>query len=293
MSNNSLSDMELFAAIVGHGGIRIAADHLSVTRSTLSRRLALMEERLGIRLIERNTRQFQITEAGLIYAKFCKQTAEISKQAEYTLANLRDQPSGLLRLTAPVNYGAAVLQPIVNNFIKAHKHIDVEIELSDAYLDIIDAGIDVALRLGPLNDSDMHARLIHIEKKRLCCSKAYAFVHGLPKNPYQLEDHDCIRYGRGRDELWHFKKQESISFKPKGRIIVNDISANRCAIMGDLGIGWLPGFLCQQEIDNGELVALLDDWIEADLPMYALYPKRDLMPKKVSVFIDFMTQALA
>ena len=294
MTANTLSDMELFAAIARYGGIRKAADELALTRSTLSRRLGQMEERLGLRLIDRSTRQFQITEAGKIYAAYCAQASELNKQAEWSLANFRDRPSGVLRLTAPVNYGAAVLQPIVCNFLKAHPQVDVEVILSDAYLDVIDSGIDIAIRLGPLADSEMHAKLIHVEKKILCCSKAYAAEHELPQNPYQLEDHWCIRYGVGKDEVWHFKNDdENIQFKPQGRVIVNDLTACKNAVLGDMGIAWLPLFLCKEELEDGDMISLLEDWIAPDLPMYVLLPKRDLIPKKVSVFIDYIYHALA
>jgi DNA-binding transcriptional LysR family regulator len=289
MSSVNLSDMELFAAIVQHGGIRKAADNLALTRSTLSRRLTQLETRLGVRLIERNTRQFQITEAGRLYIGYCQQMTKLTQQAEWRLANFRDQPSGNLRITAPVNYGASVLQPVISQFIKAHPQVDVEVILDDGYLDIIEASVDVAIRLGPLSDSEMSARLIHTEKKHLCCSKAYALEHGVPSDPWQLEDHWCIRYGTGKDEYWQFEKgNQNVKLHPQGRIMVNDIAAMKQAVMGDMGITMLPGFLCEQEIADGTMLSLLEDWIFPDLPMYVLYPKRELIPKKTSAFIDFL-----
>ena len=293
MASQQLSDMEVFAAIAKHGGIRKASETLDMTRSTLSRRLAQIEERIGIRLIDRNSRQFQISEAGKLYLTYCSQSVELTKQAEWSLSTFRDQPTGTLRLTAPVNYGASVLMPVVNSYLKAHPQVDVEVILSDAYLDVIDSGMDIAIRLGPLIDSDMHAKLIHTEKKKLCCSKAYAIEHGIPRDPYQLEDHWCIRYARGKDEVWKFEKDETVNIKPKGRLIVNDIDAMRTAVLGDMGITFLPGFLCQKEIDKGTMISLLEDWIAPDLPMYVVYPKRELIPKKVICFIDAMIDTLS
>ncbi len=292
MASQNLSDMEIFASIAKHGGIRKASETLDFTRSTLSRRLSQIEERLGIRLINRNSRQFQISEAGKLYLAYCIQAVELTKQADWSISTFRDQPTGTLRITAPMNYGAKILQPVVNNFLKAHPQIDIEVMLSDAFLDVIETGIDIAIRLGPLADSEMHARLIHTEKKRLCCSKAYALEHGTPKNPYQLEDHWCIRYARGKDEIWKFNNEEDINIKPEGRLIVNDIEAMREAVLGDMGITFLPRFLCQKEIDKGEVLSLLEDWIEPNLPMYAVYPKRNLVPKKVTSFINFLQDSL-
>lgn len=283
--------MAAFVRVVEAKTFTAAAERLGWSKSVVSRRLSDLEERLGVRLLNRSTRRLSLTEAGQAYYERCTRILADVEETEEAVASLQTEPRGQLRVNAPMTFGIRHLAPAITAFMEAHPRVDVDLVLNDRFVDLIDEGFDLALRIGTLADSMLVARKLAVCRRVACASPAYIAAHGAPEAPGDLADHDCLIYTNSASpDLWRFVARDGTesAVRVKGRLRVNNGDALReCAAAG-LGIVQLPSFIVADTVAEGRLQPVLCDWRLADTAVHAVYPHNRYLSTKVRAFVDFL-----
>lgn len=284
------SGLDEFVAVAQGGGFSRAARKLGCSTSQVSREVAGLENRLGVRLFYRTTRHVSLTDAGQQFLERCRKLIEDRDEAIAALTSEEGELHGHLRVTCSVAYGERFLVPLVSAFMLRHPRLSVHIELIDAPIDIVAEGFDLAIRLGELIDSSMVARRLSARTRRLCAAPSYLSARGVPKELADLAGHDCLR---GTAETWAFRVNgEPVAFKPIGRWRCNGGGAVVNATLQGLGICQLPDFYVQEHLGSGALVSLLDELAPADEGVWALYAHRRHLAPKVSLLVEFLQSRL-
>lgn len=290
-----LSDMAFFVAVVDHGGFSAAARHLGVAKSTVSKRVAGLEDRLGARLLYRTTRKVSLTEAGATFHTHATRLLEDAEAAEHAVTNLQDQLTGTLRLSLPTDFGIGQVLPVLTRFLSEHPLLEADIHVDDGFVDLVGGGFDLAVRISRLQDSTLVARRLGVTRILVCASPAYLDAHGRPCTPEELSDHECLLYSRSDNRrLWHLSYDGSVAPVPvDGRIVGSDGRALLEAAIHGGGIGFFPDFMCAEALKDGRLEVVLDHVIDLERPIHAVYPHRDYVPAKVRAFVDRLVEAFA
>ena len=268
-----------------------AAQKLSTSVAQISRRVSALEERLAVKLLNRTTRKVTLTEAGQLYFQHCRQLVEGQELAELAVTQMQSSPKGLLKITAPVTYGERHLAPLLNQFLEHYPQVDLELILTNQKLDLLEAGIDIAVRLGRLEPSTMIARRLANRQLYVCVSRKYLDSFGEPHILSELNHHQCLL---GSIEYWRFSeagKQRSIHVT--GRIKCNSGFALRDAAKRGLGLVQLPDYYIEQDLKSGELIEVLTQYREQKEGIWALYPQNRNLSVKVRLLIDFLAEHLA
>jgi len=285
---DSVSSMFTFIKVVDTGSFSGAAKYMKVPASTVSRRISRLEERLGVQLLLRTTRKLALTDAGSIYYERCKQIVEEIEDAEQTISSMSSSPKGVLRITGPVDFNE-LLGTIVADFSKAYPELCLEIYLTNRNVDLIEEGFDLALRGGEPKDSSMIARKLSSDIVTLVGSPAYFEQYGRPQTLEDLEDHECLLYEvNGKLLHWRTKSGRILHLKPK--LICNDFLLLRNAALAGMGLVCLPGIANLQEIENGLLIPVLQEYFGQFSSFYVLYPVKRHLPLKTRVFLDYITK---
>lgn len=288
-----LADMAIFVSVVEQGNFSKAAKKLGVTPSAVSRQISRLEDALGVKLLQRTTRQLALTESGEITFTSCKQMVEAAEQAISASTSGTSTVSGLLRIAAPKSLASQVLRPMLVEFLKCYPDIQLHLKVTDHVLDPIHDAIDFLIHI---NDKPIES-LVNIKLGRvgqvLCASPHYLQVHPAPQHPDDLKDHACICLGENAtDNRWQFiKNNQQATVQVSGPYLVNHSEMRRDAIEQGFGIGSLPDYIAKQAIDSGRLIALLPDWqlqgnYQGDICLQFVQTK--YMPNKNRVFIDFI-----
>ena len=292
-----LPDMAIFVTVVEQGNFSKAARKLGVTPSAVSRQISRLEDALGIKLLQRTTRQLALTESGKITFDYCKQMVESAEQAVNASTSATSTVSGLLRVAAPKSLASRVLRPLFVEFLKCYPDIQLHLKVTDRVLDPIHDGVDFLIHI---NDYPIEA-LVNVKIGRveqvLCASPDFLVNHTLPTHPDDLKDLACLCLGENMaDNRWQFSnKNQQATVNVTGSYLLNH-SEMRCdAIEQGFGIGSLPDYIAQQGIETGKLIPLLKDWqlqgnYHGDICLQ--YVQSKYMPNKNRVFIDFMKQKL-
>lgn len=283
--------MRCFVRAVETGSFSAVARELRIGQPNVSRHVAALEKSLGTRLLHRSTRQMVATAEGQRYYTQARQALDIIAQAEAE-AHGEHHPHGLLRIACPESIGAELLIPALPDFLQRYPHVDVELRLGDAYIDLVAEGIDIAIRGGSLRDSSLRARRIG-QSQRICvASAAYLERRGIPLEPGDLTAHECIIYTllAAANGSWPFKDGD---LKVGGRVRLNSLDGIRRAVLNDLGIAYLPAWMVAKELQSGELVALLTGHTAPRVPVNVLYSAERHLPQRASVFIEWIAQVLA
>jgi DNA-binding transcriptional LysR family regulator len=289
---SNLEDMKLFLRIVEVGSLRQVAIEYMTEASTISRRLSALEKRLGVKLIERSKVQSFATDVGKAYYERLRQLVAQIDNLENEISDSTNTPSGLLRVSCPVDFGALYIAPWLHDLRQTYPELNVELLLSDQMVNLVEDGIDVALRIGQLPDSAIRARHLGNMGVAIVGSKEYLEKHGIPKTPQDLQDHNFVLYN------W-LHKPTSMTFKQgdvEEKVHMNsNFSANNVgAIMNVVkkggGLHYAPKWFLHKEGTNNELIEVLEDWQKPAFPLSALFvaPSTDLIPAKVRVFIDLL-----
>ena len=278
------SDMLLFAAVVREGGFTRAARALGLTKQTVSARIAKLEEGLGVRLLERTTRQVRVTDGGAGYAERCAAIALDIEQANDEVQQRQAEPVGLLRVSAPVLYGRRFLAPVLSRYLGRYPRVQVEIALSDRRVDLIEEGIDLAVRIGALDDSSLTMRKLDEGHVYYLASPRFLKTYGVP-TPSALRSLRCI--GARPHETWQVG---TVSAKIEPVLVVNDLEVACAAAVDGVGLARLPSLVCGQEVRAGRLVVLFPGEAPQSRPVYAVYPSRRQLPTKVRAFIDCLSE---
>jgi DNA-binding transcriptional LysR family regulator len=287
---DTLEGMRTFIAVVSQGSFTAAADKLGISKALASKYLAQLEARLGVRLLNRSTRTLHTTEAGRAYYERCVRILEEVDALEGALREGRDEPRGTLTIAAPQTFGERFVSDAAAAFIGEYPQVEVELYFSDRYVNIVEEGIDLAIRIGELDDSRLVSRRLGEVHLIACASPGYLAARGTPRHPSDLVDHDCVRdrnFRRGTK--WPFAKGEQRQdIDIRGRLIVNGIMACHRATLAGAGIGLLAAYMVEDELSRGTLVRVLDDYQSSALPISAVYPHRQYLAAKVKTFVDFI-----
>ncbi|VAW10182.1 Transcriptional regulator, LysR family [hydrothermal vent metagenome] len=287
-----LEDMTAFVRIVEAGTLSRAAKQLGVAKSAVSRQLTLLEERLGVQLLQRTTRRSSLTEAGRSYYQRALQiladVGELNAATSKTMAQL----TGALKIAVPQTFGLQHLSPLMVNFAKAHPGLVLHLDFSDRQVNLVEEGFDVAIRIAELGDSSLIARRLAPIKIILCASPAYLEHHGTPKNPPDLRRHQTLQYSFGGRSSWKFVGPDgrAVSAGTGLKLSASNGAFLRDAAVSGQGIARLPTFIVWREIENGTLVRVMADYTIAPLNLYAIYPQTRHLSTRVRALIDFLVK---
>ncbi|MGL5951576.1 MULTISPECIES: LysR family transcriptional regulator [Providencia] len=284
----------IFITVVEQGSLTKAADTLHMTKSAVSKKLMAFETQTGIRLITRSTRHLQLTEAGEIYYSWLKKAHETINDGREAIARYADTVDGILKISAPMIFGTLHLNKLLPEFLKRWPQLRTEIIFDDKLVDLIGEGFDIAIRIGELQDSSLISRTLSPCRSVLCASPAWLEERGIPKNLQELAEHNCLLYSYFQaGQTWSFTHLgEKVRFTPKGNFRANNsLSLHQAALQG-LGVCQLPQFIVAPDILAGRLIPLLPDYHLPLHHIYAVYPDKEFLPKKVSVFLDFLQEKL-
>lgn len=292
---DEISDLRVFAAIVGAGNLSAAARQLETSPAAMSRRLGALEARLGIRLITRTTRQFELTEEGAVFHDRCTKILAEIDEAEAEVVQGLDNPRGLLRISAPLHWGRVVLSPMIGRFSERYPAIKLQLMLADAIFDPVHDGLDVVLGIAPPSGADMVATRILQSRRLVIASPDYIARHGAPEVPDDLLKHDCVRLfidGRPFDR-WAFQ----VNGRPKVVHVDGTLTTTSTEVMQDWalagrGIGLKAEWDIREELASGQLVACLTDFWCDEISLYAIYANRRHLPPRIRVFLDFLNAEL-
>lgn len=290
-----LSDVEVYVKVVELGSFTRAAEALGISTSYASRRVKALEDRLGVRLLERTTRRVRLTDAGRTYHDRVSPLLDGLEEAAREAASLRAEPRGLLRIAAPLAFGVRYLPEPVALFMRSWPELEVEVSYDDRNVDLVAEGFDLAIRGGRLSDESLIARRLVGFRGVVAASPAYLERRGRPERPEDLADHDCIvNTGLSTMPGWQFDTGRGLEPAPvKGRYRADSGEAVvRAAELG-LGISYEPTFITQAGLVEGRLEALMPDVQTYTGAFYALYPHRAHLPAKVRLFIDHLVDCWA
>ncbi len=292
---DALPAMAVFAQVVEDGGFTAAARRLGLAKSSVSKQVAQLEDRLGVRLLERTTRRIRLTEAGARYFESCRRIVAEVAAAEAEIGAAQAAPSGLLRLSAPVSFGVRQLPEPLARFLTACPDVEIALTLNDRQVDLVEEGYDLALRIGALRDSSLVARRLASTSLATAAAPAYFAEHGRPETPGDLAGHACLGYAYMDDgRAWTFMGPAGVirrRFRP--RLLANNGDVLRAAACAGLGVVHMPRFLLDDALETGALETVLDAFQPPDIGLYAVYPAGRPLPAKTRSFIDFMVRWFA
>jgi DNA-binding transcriptional LysR family regulator len=287
-----MDELDVFVTVVEEQGFSAAAKRLDSTPAAVSRRIKALEQRLGVRLLQRTTRKIKLTEAGELYFREVSRLLGELRNVEQQLDEVTGQATGELRIAAPMSFGQRRLAPIVARFALAHPKLRVSLMLEDRETDIVSEGLDLALRIAYPSDSSLVARPIATVPRYICASPKYLARRGTPKSPSELLQHDCLHYNViSEREEWTFGGAEGgETIVIKGVFCSNNGEVLAEAAMQGLGVALLPDFIIEGALAEGRLVRILEEWERSPLTLFVLYPSRHHVPTKTRMFIDYMIE---
>lgn len=290
---DTLSAMKLYCHIVDAGQLSIAADQLNISKGAVSKQLAKLEAHLGGRLLHRTTRRLTPTEVGIAFYERAKQIIESVEEAECMVTGLTAEPSGTLKINAPMSFGFLHMGELLAKYQQKYPKVTIDITLHDRQIDLIEEGYDLALRIATLKDSSLIARKLAPCHLVRCASPAYLEKHGEPKIPRDLKKHQCLLYAYSDSvRSWAFEDKQG----KKQQVLVNgSLTANNgnliCdAVTNSMGIAHLPTFIIGDAIRNGDAKIILDDWRAKPEDISLLYPSSRHLSAKVRTFVDFTVE---
>jgi len=288
-----LQSMDVFRWVVDLGSFSRAADRLDMSRAAVTGHVAALENRLGLRLLNRTTRKLALTDDGAAYLDHVRRVLADVEETEGVLTAGRTLPRGVLRIDLPVAIGRQFVVPALPRFAAQYPDLKVIAILDDRRTDLIEAGIDAAVRMGPLEDSSLVARRVYEAGFVVCASPDYLALQGTPETPADLERHNCLglyAVSRGQVLDWAFEKGgERVSFTPGGALSISNAEALLDAAVAGAGIVMLLDMMASRWIASGALRPLLQDWQRGDrYPISVVYPQNRHLSAKVRVFSDFV-----
>jgi DNA-binding transcriptional LysR family regulator len=291
---DKLSAMRAFVEIVDRGSLTAAGEALDKSLPTVVRTLAALEEELGVRLLRRTTRRMSLTEEGRAYLDRCRRILADVAEAEQALVSERAEPQGEIRATAPVLFGQLHVAPAITDFVRRYQRVRVELLLLDRVVNLIEEGIDVAVRIGPLADSSMIAAPVGHVRRVVCASPELLERAGTPERPEILADQSCVRFrGIAPGSTWHFREgRRDLPVRVEGPFTCNQASAAVDACAAGLGFGLFLSYQVEPLVRAGKLRVVLDAFEPPKLPVSVVYPDARLMSTRLRAFVDWMKESL-
>jgi DNA-binding transcriptional LysR family regulator len=291
---DKLHAMSTFVHIAEQGSLTRAAELLDTSLPSVVRTLAALEAALGVRLLNRTTRKLALTHEGRDYLERCRIILADIDEAEQVLTSQQHEPSGNLHVTAPVLFGQLYVTPIITSFIAQHRKVNVELLLLDRVVNLVEEGIDVALRIGELADSSLVAIPVRHIRRVVCASPKYLKQAGIPKHPAELAQHHCVRTsGLTPSQTWQFfDKGRALHVPVSGPFVCNQVGASVDACVSGLGFGMFLSYQVQHLLAQKKLALVLERFEPAPLPISIVYPHAKLLSTRVRCFVDWATPRL-
>lgn len=290
---DKFEDLQAFVAVVEAGTFTAAADRLGLAKSAVSRRVSALEERLGVQLLRRTTRVLNLTDTGHSFYEHSARILADLDEAEAAVQQEHGELRGTLRVAMPLSFGVRHLCKPIAVFGKRHPNLKFDLDLNDRHIDLMEEGIDVAIRIAQLRDSTLIARKLFETRTVIAASPHYLKTHGTPQSPEELRDHDCLVYSNLANPgrwVWTDEsgKKHAVEVKPAMRATSGDFLTNAAA--HGLGIVMQPTFLAAEAVRRGNLVPILAGYEWPTTPAYAVYPPTRHLSYRVRAFIDFLVE---
>lgn len=285
-----LDSIAVFVKVVQAGSFSKAAKMMGMPNTTVSAKVAQLEKRLGVTLIQRTTRKLQITPAGEVYFKKCLSALEEIRHAESELTKSEKKPQGTLRITAANDIGHTIVPALVSRYLQKYPEMKVELIITNRVVDLVGEGVDIGIRAGELEDSSLRSKKLTSAKMGFMASPIYLKKHGTPNNLKQLTEHKLLRFSEFSETLTIERTDHQLleKIKLKGKITADDLETlKRFAILGE-GIALLPIFLCEEELKNGKLTHLLKQWQKSSGSFTLVHPAQKFISAKVRAFYDLV-----
>lgn len=287
-----LDGIAAFAAVAETGSFTAAAIRLRISKSAVSAQVQRLEERLGLALLRRTTRRVSLTEAGTTYQRHCLAILAEAEAAEQAAMALHREPRGTLRIAAPDTFGWMHVAPALSGFRERFPEVSIELRLDERHVNLLDEGLDLAIRIGTLPDSPLVVRRLAASRMLLVAAPAYLKRAGAPKSPADLDRHDCLCFPPlWRDGHWHLLAGQAEARVPAtGTLVSNSAEVLRAAALQGLGIAMLPAWAVSEDIRGGRLKAVLPPWAPASGSIHAVYADERRMSAKVKAFVDHLAR---
>ena len=292
---DTLEGMRVFLAVVAEHSFTAAGERLGLSKALVSKYVGQLESRLGTRLLNRSTRTLHLTEAGSAYFERCRRILEEVDELEASLQQGAEQPMGRLLVAAPQTFGERFVTDAAAHFLAQWPGVSLDLHFSDRYVNVVEEGFDLAIRIGALEDSSLISRQLGCIQLVACAAPGYLARHGVPRSPAELALHECVRdrnFRRGG--RWPFTRngvEEEVDVG--GRLMVNGIVASHEATLAGTGIGLLACHVIEEDLAAGRLQRVLQDYQSAQLPISAVYPHRRYLTAKVQRFVEFLGARMA
>ncbi|MEM5383783.1 LysR family transcriptional regulator [Paraburkholderia phymatum] len=293
MESDLASHLRFFVLLARYGNLTSAARELNFTPPAATKRLAQLEARLGVRLVNRSTRHVSLTAEGETYLHYATRILEEIREMENAVSSSHAVPKGLLRINATLGFGRTTIAPIVSNFIKQYPQVEVQLDLTDRPIDLVESGVDLAIRFGTLPDQRLNARRVMPNRRFMCASPRYLEQHGIPERLADVARHTCIVHRQNDDAygIWRFERDgRTETVKVHGKLSSND---------GDIVLGWAldgHGILVRSEwdlakyIESGRLRVVLPEYTQPSADLFVYYSNRRNQSARARAFIDFLVQ---
>ena len=284
--------MRCFVRVAERGSFSAVAVELGLTQSSVSKQIAALEQQLGARLLHRSTHELCLTEEGETFLRRARDILEAVEEAESELRERRAEPHGWLRVSCPLSFGELQIVPRLRGLQERYPKLCVELQMSDAYVDLVREGADLAIRIGTLPDSSLIARPLGSTMRAIVGTPAYFERAGTPASPEELRNHNCIVYTRAApSDEWPFQSGKELRYvKVGGSLRVDSYAGLRAAVIGGVGVALAPTWLFPDELKNGGVQAVLRDHSSPPLPIHAVYPSRRYTSPKLRAFVDYFRE---
>lgn len=283
--------MEVFIAAVDTGSFTAAAQRFGISAVMVGKHVRELEQLLGAALLTRTTRRQSLTEIGRQYVEQCRAILASIASAEAVAETMRASPRGDLRVTSPISFGMDWLSPALTDYLRLYPEVSVDLNLNDRFVDLVEEGFDVAVRIGVLEDSTMVARPLKPYTMCICASPAYLAEHGTPHTPSDLAQHECLEFTGWAPQLrWRLKGQKDGRSVPRSRFRANSSPALRRAALAGFGIIMQAEMTLLPDLAAGRLVRVLDDYLPPPRPMQLVYSRDRRATPKLTSFVDFMLE---
>lgn len=294
---DTVQSFKLFVRIVNLGSFSKAAAEIGISQSSATKRIALLESRLGSRLLHRSTHGVKPTEIGLLFYEKCKLISFHIDEVDSAVALMQSNLQGRLRINTSVAFGRRVLAPLIIKFMRLHPHLNIDLNFDDHYVNLIEQGVDIAIRIGHLADSTLGSRYLGVNPWVLVAAPSYLSKHHKPISPQDISHHNALIYSTAQgDGKWIFKSSKRPSQETivvRGTLRSNNLSTLLAATRAGMGVAALPRYVAHESIKTHALQIILPDWSLPSQEIHAVFPSPRLVPKKVSQFTSWLQQEIA
>ncbi|WP_028112516.1 LysR family transcriptional regulator [Ferrimonas kyonanensis] len=291
---DQLGAMRAFVRVVQTGSFSATGRELNTSQTTISKKVAALEKKLGVKLLIRSSRDHALTAVGAEYYDKCVAILGELDEAESTARSEVASPQGVIRIAAPVAFGRLVLAPMIAEFFAAYPEIKVDLSLSDRHVDLISEGIDVAVRARKLEDSSLIARYLFDNPMMMLAAPEYLAKHGEPREPQDLRHHNCLVYSMAKTiNQWQFHQGDTTVTVPvNGNFQSDNGDVLLEAALAGLGLVQMPAWMVAEHLTAGRLIRVMADYSAQSIPFNAIYPQNRYVPLKVRCFVDFLKQKI-